>query len=200
MNRTSIVGLLAFAAMTTVALVGAISASAAKFTASAVGASISETTLENYAFTITGSSIQCTTNTVTGTTEGLETTTVKGVLSFSGCTAFGLPATVINNNCEFTASASGEGSMVGEKCEISVTASNIFGKCKGNAKPQTKTNAGSIANGEGDVKVTASLSGIAAEVTESTGVCPLTVGKHTNATLTGKSTVQASGATIAWDA
>jgi len=200
MKQMKILGLLAFAVLAVVALVGATSASASKFTASKVGAKGVETTLEKYVFTITGSSIECTTYNVLGQTEALETESVKGNVEISGCTAFGFAATFTNNGCEFTVRANGEGKMLGEKCELVMTVNNIFAKCKGNTKAQTIAKAASFANGAGDVVATANLTGIVAEVTESSGLCPMTVGKHTNATLTGKSTVQAEGATVAWDA
>jgi len=200
MYRLKILGLLALAAMATVALLGASSASAAKFTAGKAGANTIETTLKKYVFSLTGSQIECKKYSVIGATPGTEFESVTGnLINVSECTAFGFAATYTNNGCEFTVNANGESKILGEKCELIMSVSNVFTKCKARATAQNVTKAGSITNGSGDVKVTANHNTVVAEVTESTGACPLTVGKHTNGALTGESTVQAEGTTAAWD-
>ena len=200
MTRRKILGLLAWTAIATAALVGATAASAAKFTAGKTGATGLEEPLKSYVGTITGSSTSCTSYNLLGKTEGTETEFVKGNVEVSGCSFAGMPATVTGSSCEFAVYANGEGKMTGEGCEVIGIASSLFGKCKSITKPQTLTNAASFSNGgASDIVVESHHSGVVVEVTESTGICPLTVGKHTNASFTGESTVEAEGTTLAWD-
>jgi hypothetical protein len=199
MQRIKILGLLAIAAMVTVAFVGATSASAAKFTSSKVGAALSGTTLKNYVGTVTGSSSSCNKISAEGVTGALESESANGFVAVSECTFAGFPATVTINKCGFTVYAGGKGEMTGSECEVIAVVNNVFAKCKGVAKPQTLTSAASFSNGSGDIVAKAAHSGVTVEVTESSGLCPLTVGKHTNASFSGESTVKAEGTTVAWD-
>ena len=205
MKHIKTLGLLAIAAMALTAFVGVSSASAAtKFTSSKVGAAISEATLATHVFTVTGSQTKCTNITYTGSTEALESATQKVTPKYEGCTAFGLPATVTVKNCLYNLAASGSAAMEkvnaeGEACEIVIKASNIFGECLVDVPAQTVNGLTFTNDGASALTVNINASGISDNVTKSTGVCPLTAGKHSNATYTGESTVTASGANIQVD-
>ena len=206
MKHMKTLGLLAIAAMALTAFVGVSSASAAtKFTSTVSGAAISETTVKTHVFTVTGSEVKCTNITYTGTTNGTEATEQMVTPKYEGCTAFGLPATVTVKNCTYNLKVSGSAVMekvaAGEACEIVINASNIFGQCIVDVPAQTVngltySNDASNANA---IIVNINASGISDNVTKSTGVCPLTVGSHSNATYTGESTVTASGADLTID-
>jgi len=207
MKHIKTLGLLAIAAMALTAFVGVSSASAAtKFTSSVSGAAISETTLKTHVFTVTGSEVKCTNITYTGTTNGTEATEQMVTPKYEGCTAFGLPATVTVKNCTYNLTIGGSAHMekvnaAGEACEIVIKASNIFGECLVDVAAQTVngltySNDASNANA---IIVNINASNISDNVTKSSGVCPLTVGKHSTATYTGESTVTASGADLTID-
>ena len=205
MKHIKTLGLLAVAVMAMAAVFGTASASAAKFTASAGGLNLKTETLENHVFTVTGSNTQCKKITFAGKTEGTETTSQSVHPTYSECTAFGLPATVSVTNCKFVLTADGISHLVktdtspgAEACAIHIEASSIFGKCKVTVTEQT--NEVTYSTNGAHIDVTIHDLKVSDHVTESTGVCPLTVGTHTNASYTGKSTVQAEGGTIAWDA
>jgi len=195
-----IYGLLALTATVLAAFIGPASASAAQFTAGKSGAKIAETTLVKHVFTVTGSKTECSEIGFTGTTESTEGSNQRAVPSYGGCTAFGFGATVTNSGCTYNASAAGTATLEGGSCTMTVQVNNAFAKCKSVVKAQGGLSGVSYSNGAGDVVGKANVTGVADEVTESSGLCPLTVGKHTNATLTGESTVQAEGTTVSWDA
>jgi len=208
MKHMKTLGLLAVAVMALTAVVGVSSASAfTKFTASKVGAAIEESTITKHVFEVTGAKTECTNITYTGATEALESTKQMVTPKYENCTAFGLPATVTVKNCTYNLTigtptgntAHMERVNAAEPCEITILAKNIFGECHVDVTEQT-VNGISYANGpagSGDIEVTINATGLSDHVTKSTGVCPLTVGTHTNATYTGKSTVKAAGATLA---
>jgi len=200
-------GLLAIAAMTLTAFVGVSSASAAtKFTSTKAGAAISWSTLKTHVFTVTGSEVKCTTITYTGATNGTEATEQMVTPQYDNCTVFGLPGTVTFKNCTYNLTISGAMHMekinaAGETCEIVFKGSNIFGECLVDVGAQT-VNGFTYSNDASNANATIvniNASNISDNVTKSTGVCPLTVGKHTTATYTGESTVTASGADLTID-
>jgi len=191
---------LALVATILAALIGAASASAAKFTAGKSGAKIVESTLVQTVFGVTGSKMQCNEITYTGTTEGTEYTNQKLVPSYGGCTAFGFTATITNSGCTYNWSAAATASVEGASCTLTVQVNNVFAKCKALVKSQTGVTGFSWSEGSGDLVGKANVSNIVDEVTESWGLCPLTVGKHANGSITGESTVGAEGTTIGWDA
>lgn len=199
MKHLQRLALVVVASTTLFALYGAGSASAAKFTAGKVGAKLNESTLVNHVRTITGSKIECTEITFTGSTEGLETLSQSVVPSYSGCTAFGFTSTVTNIGCKFVFYASGQMDIAPTICEITFVVNNVFAKCKVIWRGQEIPGALSYTDNKGDVKTKFTVSGIDAEVTESSGLCPLTVGKHTNVTYTGESTFKAEGTSLGWD-
>jgi hypothetical protein len=203
MKRSKTLGLLVIAVLATTAFFGSASASASKFTASKTGASLTETTLTKHAYTITGSKVECSEYNIEGKTEALESEQISWIPSYSGCTAFGFAAQLTNDNCRHISRANGdtikEPANIMFACTTTMHVANAFAHCMVVVKSQTVTSSASYTNGEGDVKVKYNSTGMHAEVTESTGLCPLTVGTHTNATYTGESTIQVSGGTLQWD-
>jgi len=204
MKHIKTLGLLAIAVMALAAVFGTASASASKFTASKVGAKLTTTTLVNHVFKVTGSSVECKKIEFAGSTEALETETQIVHPAYKECTGFGLPAEVKVTNCKFTLRSNGTINILSTDtiniCSIDIIASNIFGTCEDTVPVQMLESGLTYSNGENDIKVNVNASGIEDEVKKSTGICPLTVGKHNNSTYTGESTVQAEGATISWDA
>lgn len=208
MKSIKTLGLLAVAAMAIAAFVGTSSASAAaKFTTSQQGASLSETTLEEHIFTVTNQQVKCDVITMSGTTAASGSTTQTVQPTYESCEAFGFTATVNTAGCSFTfaaatnaenhASATLSGCTAGG---ITITVNIPFiAKCKVEVKNQTVTGI-NYSNTASDIDVTVTAKGIHAEVTEDSGACPLSLGTHTDSTYTGKSTVQAEGATISHDA
>ena len=205
MKHIKTLGVLVVAAMALTALVGVSSASAfTKFTSNKVGATIEETTLATHVFTVTGSQVKCTNITYSGATEALESTKQMVTPKYEGCTAFGLPATVTNKNCTYNLTiGTPSGNTVhmervnaAEPCEITILAKNIFGECHVDVTEQT-VNGITYTNDHPGIIVHINATGLNDHVTKSTGVCPLTVGTHTNATYTGESTVTAKEGTLA---
>ena len=198
-------GVLAVAAMALSAVVGVSSASAySMFNSTASGAPIQETTLSTHIFTVTGSQAKCTNITYTGTTGGTTTTSQVVTPHYTGCTAFGMPATITNKNCQYNLTVgTPSGNTVhmerinaAEACEIVIKASNIFGECLVDVDQQTVRGLTYFNDGGSAIIVGINASGLSDNVTKSWGVCPLTTGKHSNATYTGESTVTASGASV----
>ena len=201
MKHLKTIGLAILAIVAVSAVSGVASASAAEFHASAVGVAISGEQVEAHKFTLTGSSITCKVAKFTGKTEALNSTTQKVHPEYSECTAFGfLGATVNTEGCIYNFHTQ-TGTTDLESCTkgaIIVTASSAFGKCVMENPNQTGINGQSWATGgtspNRDITATANATNIKAKVTTSTGICPLTVGEHTNGTYTGTTTMKpASG-------
>jgi len=198
MKHIRILGLLTLAAVAMTAFVGTSSSSAAKFTAGKVGAKIGETTIWNHVVTVTGSSTSCSEISLAGSTEALEKETQKLVPSYAGCTAFGFSASVNTFGCTYTFAANGFVTLSGcTSGGITVTVNNIFAKCVVQIPNQTFIGV-FYTNGVG-LYVTFN-SFLSDEVKESSGLCPLTVGKHSNASYTGESKLLAEGTYLSWDA
>ena len=214
MKHIKTLGLLALAAMAVVAFVGTTSAAAStSFTTDALGKKIIETTIENHVFTTTGATTECSNITYTGVTEGaasgglgFTSTAQKVTPKYEGCTAFGFSATVTNTNCHYLITPGTPGSVhitkadpAGVPCEIHIVVNNVFAKCSVTVTGDQTISGVTTTNGAAnDLVVTINSSGIKSHVTESSGLCPLTVGTH-EATYKGKSTVQAEGAKLAVD-
>jgi hypothetical protein len=194
---------LAILAILAVSAVSVASASAAEFHATAVGTAISGEQATSHKFTVTGSSITCTTAKFTGKTEALNSTTQKVHPEYSGCTAFGfVGATVNTTGCQYIFHTA-TGTVDLEECTaggIVVEASSAFGKCVMDNPNQTGINGQSWATGgtapNRDILATANATNIKVKVTTSTGICPLTVGEHTNGTYTGTTTMKAASGEI----
>src|SRR4051794_36903178 len=200
---------LAILAIMAVSALGVASASAAEFHASVLGAKVSGEQVESHKFTLTGSSITCKVAKFTGETEGTlsggsyNTPTTKAHPEYSECTAFGfLGATVDTTGCiyEFHAQTGTVDLKSCTKGGIIVTASSAFGKCVMENPNQNGINGQSWVTGgtspNRDITATANATNIKAKVTTSTGICPLTVGEHTNGTYTGTTTMKAASGEI----
>ena len=200
MNDLKKLGLVVLSAMAFTAILGFSSASAAtKFTASKVGAAIETVVLQQPVFTVTGAQVKCTDITFTGSSEALESTAQMVVPRYEGCAAFGLPATVTVENCTYNLTATGQAHLepisAGKTCNILANASSIFGECLLELTgPQTLSGVSYANDGASAVDLTLNFSGISDHVTKSSGVCPLSVGTHTNATTTAQFKVTLSGA------
>jgi len=211
MKRFNTLGLLAVAALAIAAFVGTSSASAltsGSFTATGgAGVNLETEKIVQHVFTVEGSEVKCNKVTFTGQTEGAETTSQTVTPKYEECTGFGLPATVTNNNCviKLTATTSAEvggtaeahlekGPGAGE-CEMTILSKNIFGECHVDVGPQTIGGITYTNNASPeDIKVKVdSGKTMHANVTKSSGVCPLKVGTTKEARYTGEETVKASG-------
>ncbi|TMK58190.1 MAG: hypothetical protein E6G51_03555 [Actinobacteria bacterium] len=210
MKHLKTLGLVAVAIAALTAFVGVSSAAAAEFHSS-IGAGVSLTGEQatSHKFTVTGSSITCTTAKFTGTTTAKTSTTQKMHPEYSGCTAFGfIGATITTTGCQYVFNSNSENVTL-EGCTagsgaIVVNASNAFGKCIMEVPNQTGINGQKFATGEyvveekkyKDITVTTNSTNIKDKVTASTGICPVSVGEHTNGAYTGTTTVKASGSDI----
>jgi len=176
----------------------------ALFTSEEVGATIQGTVETSLIWTVTGSQATCTEPSFAGVTEAAESETLRVVPTYKGCTAFGLPATMSNENCVFVIFSDGtlaiEPVAPKASCQFVIAATSIFGKCKAVIKNQSLTGAVTFGSASEGVQATFGATGVAAEVTESTGVCPLTIGSHKNATYSGKLFLSAKGSWLRWHA
>lgn len=207
MKHIKTLGLLAVAVMALTAVFGTASASAAPtFTASSAGLNLEESTLASHVFTVTGSNVTCKNIVFAGATEGTDTSSQSVHPTYGECTAFGFAASVTPTNCKLVLDADGtvhlaKTNTAGEECMIHIEVNNIFAKCKVTITEQTVSGAVTYADNAGDIKVKVNGSAnITDHVTESSGLCPLTVGTHTNAHYSGESTVKTATGSIGWDA
>jgi len=192
---------LVVAALLVGALAATSSASAAKFTSTAGKQVLTTSIVTQPVFTVTGSQVKCNKTILAGETTGTEATEQAVTPSSEECTAFGLPATVTNFGCTITfkaatnANGHAEAVLGGTKCEgFTVLAKSIFGECHLDLTPQVFNGVHYVNNASPeDIKVQSTVTGLSVHVTKSTGVCPLTVGTHTNATYTSEVTVQTAG-------
>jgi len=200
MKRTSVVGTLLLAVIASMMLLGAGTASAAKFTAGKVGAKLSTTILEQNEMSLTGSKIQCANASFSGTTEALESTFQKGVPLYTNCTAFGFAATVNTSGCVYKLTANGEVHIEG--CTAGgfyIEVNSVFAKCKLFVKNQSVPNALTYSNTASTVDISVHVENAHGEVTESSGLCPVTKGTHTTVSTSVKVEAKAEGTTIQWD-
>lgn len=200
MKHMKKLGFLAFAAMALVAFVGTASASAASFETGATEAALSTTTLSQHVFTVTGTPVKCNVSKFEGETEALTATHQKVHPVYEGCEAFGFTEGVSVNTgsaaCKYDLQAAGGVIVEGCASGITITVSNIFATCVVNVPNQTIASAVSYANNGNNIVVTANASEIEANVTTSSGLCPLKTGVHSGAagaTYTGQSEVSAAG-------
>ena len=204
MKRINKLGLLVVAAMAIAAFVGTSAASAeteGRFTFTlGAGQTLSTSVVKQHVFTVTGSEVKCNKVVYAGTTEGASVASQKVTPTYSECTAFGLPATITNNKCHIQLTATtnhaghAEAHLTGEGCVITIQAKSIFGECHVEVTPQT---IGGIhyVNDPTDESVVVQITaeGMSDHVTKSSGVCPLSVGTHTNAKYTGEERVKVPG-------
>jgi len=205
MKQAKAIGALALAAMALCAGLGVSPASAStsgSFTATSGGGGKFETTaIKQQIFTLTGSEIKCNKVGFSGI-PGAETTSLILTPSYGECTAFGLPADVNNNGCSITLSATTDkanghatAAIAGPICQnITIWAHSLFGECHVEVKPQTASGIHYSNNvSPEDITVQFTATSLTAHVTQSSGVCPVTKGTHTNASWTGEETVQVTG-------
>ena len=204
MKRLNTLGLLAVAALAIAAFVGTSAASATtsgSFTSAGAGNALETSVIKQHIFTVTGSEVKCNKVTFTGSTEGTETTSQKVTPDYKECTAFGFAAEVTNSNCviKLTATTGGigghaEAHLEGTNCKITIKVDNVFAKCHVDVFAQSVKGIHYSPGANSDVVVSVTSGAtMAAQVTESKWLCPLTVGTHNNASYTGEETVRAPG-------
>jgi hypothetical protein len=199
MRNMKILGLLVVSAMALVAFVGTSSASATAFTAGGAGEALKHTLVEDHVFTITGAEVECETVNFTGTTTGTSAASQLVVPSYDNCEAFGFAgADVIENGCEFTFNAattagSTDATALLHGCgsesaadktkgiQISVVVP-FFATCVVDVPQQSVAKAVHYTNnGTKAVNIDVTATEVMADVTTSTGFCPLTTGTHSGA-------------------
>jgi hypothetical protein len=201
MRNLKILGL-ALVAMFAMSVVMATAASADEFTAEKYPASLvgaKDSTFVDEFNTTTGI-VKCETPSYTGTVKE-SATSVSVTPSYTGCTAFGFPATIDVNGCQYKFNVNGGTSTEGDvdlvcgASSITVTAISAGTiKCTVHAATQSDItgtvkykNIGSGTTQE--VTLEAALTGIDYSHTKGTGLGACTAGSATNGTLTAKGIV-----------
>ena len=217
MRNIKMLGLLAVAAMALLAFVGTSAASATStFTAGSEPEAISTSKVENHVFTLTGASMTCGVTAFTGETTGPSASGQVVAPSYAECITAGFTADVVENGCEYESKAETDGANMAtvrvfgcddETKGIQIVVNNIFAKCTIDMPEQSIASAVGYANTtpEGrpmavDVEVTAT--GIMADVTTSSGLCPLETGTHeggNGASYTGVQSMTTEGG-VTWSA
>ena len=209
MKQMKNLGLAVVAVVALTAVFGAASASAVPtFTASSGGLKLKNTTIAKFVFSVTGSPIECKLVGLEGATEGTDISEQSVHPFFGECTAFGFSATFEVVTCKIVFGAGGAVKFrkthtkpEDAPCVMRVKVKNIFAECETVIGEQEIANGVSYSNGSGDVVFKWNgAANIADEVTKSSGLCPLTVGKHANMHFSGEWTFQAEGGTFGWDA
>lgn len=208
MRKIKVLALLAVSVIAATACAG--NASASEFEAGETGKAISATTLATHTITLTGSKVECTTTKFEGTTEWNGSETLKVHPVYEGCKAFGFSSTITTKGCDYEFNANTTSSMgglsiidhAGETCNgIVITTDPIGTTCTAVIPKQTLSSAVSYTNNSGKIKVKATASEIKANVTASTGFCPLATGSHSGAgggSYSGESEASAAGTTLEW--
>jgi hypothetical protein len=174
-----------------------------------IGVAIHGAQTTQHKFTITGSSVTCNTATFTGTTEALTSTTQKVHPEYSGCTAFGLPATITTTGCQYnfhTNTNPGTVDLIscnnGGYAGMVIETNSFLGSCIVDIPNQIGINGQTFATAgvspNRDINETSNATNIESKVTTSTGACPLVVGEHTNGTYTGATTMKAATGQEIW--
>jgi len=179
-------GVVLLAAFTLVG-VGAVSVSASgeEFVTSTTGKTKGKGT-NVQKFKTSGGTIECTSVTGTGEVKTTKMTTHKEVLTYSGCSGFGVIIKVSPADFEFNANGSA-------KLENQVIVSSESLTCEVLIEPQTLTSIG-YANSSGKVTATASVTGI--HYIPTGGVCGSKEG--TNGTYSGSIQGELVGGTVEW--
>jgi hypothetical protein len=194
MRNIKMLGLLAVAAMALAAFVGTSSASATAFTAGGAGETINHTTIEDHVFTITGAEVSCETVDFNGTTAGASVSEQILSPSYDDCEAFGFAeAEVVENGCDWLTKAATTGSP-GHATKALVNCANkttgirisvnvpFFANCTMDVPEQSIDTAERYTNlGNNAERVDYTPKVYMADVTSSTGFCPLTTGTHSGA-------------------
>jgi hypothetical protein len=188
---------IALVAVLALCAVAASAASAAEFKSTTSPVTISGSQEGKHKFTVDGTSVECTNATFLSESTATPAKTVTVTPTYSECTAFGFAkAKVEMNGCKYEflqPNASLEGnvafrcgankarvfvSSLGSECEVLIGES-------GNTN-LSKVTYENIAGSPTKVKVLANVTGITAEKTKDTSLCPLKgTGTVTNASYTG---------------
>lgn len=200
-RKFKVIGL-ALVAVLAMSAVVASSASATEFTAASYPVALSGSQPEGalHEFEVGSGNVKCTTATFTGT--GSAATTTQTITPhYTGCTAFGLSATVTLNGCDylFHSQASGLNGTVDIVCSGSneIKIDTAGGLCDTHVKPQTGLGGITFANNGNHIDVTAKVTTIHAVVTGKF-LCPVTTSTktYTDSKYTGTVTLKGdNGAT-----
>ena len=185
MKLTKMVGA-ALVAVLALSAVAVSAASAAEFKATSSPVNLIAGQDTTHALTMDGSSVTCETATFEENGVAAPSKTVKLTPSYSGCTAFGFVNTKIEmNGCryEFLEPNSALAGNVRLRCPTQETKvrlfTSVFGStCEVLIGESGNTNLSKVsykneATSPTSVKVTAAITGITAEKTKDTGICPL---------------------------
>jgi hypothetical protein len=198
MRNIKMLGLLVVSAMALAAFMGTSLASAetaGKFTTGGPGENIVHSETANHVFEITGATVDCETTNFTGTTTGKEQTKQTVSPSYNGCEAFGFAeAEIHENGCELTFTATttgvtGHADVHVEGCGTGTSADKtkgiqitvvvpFFATCIVDVPEQTVGTAVRYSETTKPINISVTASKVMADVTTSTGFCPLTTGTH----------------------
>jgi len=194
--RKSIVAVLA--ALFLLACASPAAATTTVFEAGEYPAALSGQQTTKLKFGFEGNSAECGKVTFSGTQPEISET-IDLEASFSECTAFGFAATVAMNTCKFRLNANtATAGVICGATPLKINVSNAFAKCEvqigesGNTK-LSKIVDSTAATTPKTVTSKFELSGMTANKTVSTGLCPLTTGTTTKASLTGEISLKATG-------
>lgn len=198
------------------------------FTAGAEKAELTTRTIKAEVFKITGAEVKCGITKFVGSTEGTKgedglfhSTTQNVHPVYEECEAFGfkegVSVTTAPAGCIYTLSADTTGEPEANMADVVVSGctsgiiikvSNIFATCEVNVGNQTvhtgvsyRNTVNNGAETAGGVAVKSTATGITANVTKSSGLCPLTTGVHEGAkgaSYEGEAEVHAKGTTITY--
>lgn len=161
-----------------------VSANSEEFVANKTGKTVGAGT--NQVFKTGAGTIECTTVTGTGKIESLNFTAHKEVLTYSGCSGFGVALTVTPAHFEFLADKAA-------KLEKTVTISSESLTCKVLLEPQT-LNGVSYTNSSGKLLASASVTGVHSIPTG--GTCGSR--ENTEGSYSGSIEAELEGGTIEW--
>lgn len=192
MNGFKQIGLLALSVLCVTASAGVGSASAASFTAAEAGKSLSGFNPFPETFEITGQAVECASSSVSGVTEGsvsggkVHSESLKYHPMYAACDAFGFTegVTVSTGGCQYRLTAGtsvGMGELRVEGCisGVLIKVENLFVKCEVSIENQAALAAASYTNvGSPNRLAVGYTANLTANVTVSTGLCPLIKGVH----------------------
>jgi hypothetical protein len=203
MKLTKMLGA-AFVAVLALSAIAASAASAAEFKATASPVTLLAGQDTTHTLTLDGSAVTCETTTFEETNVTAPSKTVRITPAYSGCTTFGFVQNKIEmNGCryEFLEPNSALVGNVALRCPTKETKARLFASVLGSVcevlfGESGNTNLSKLsykneATSPTTVKVTAAVTGITAEKTKDTGICPLKgTGTIHNAEYSGTSTVE----------
>lgn len=201
-----LIKMLGVAMVAALALSAVASASAAEFRGATSPVTVTGSQSTTHKFTVEGSTVTCTTATFSSAATAVPTSEVLITPVYKGCTAFGIAgATVSMNGCQYKFHSGPPGTVdfVCSSGKTVISVSTFLGKCKvevpgSNASKNQGLGGVTYTNTPaGKVTVGANVTGITAEIVESTGICPLTKGTVTNASYSGETIVEGNGGATA---